>query len=190
MPIIRMIPYRYILTFFLLTGIVFLSLAQLSVPTPAQEYQVKAVFLFNFAQFVEWSPDEFPEAETPLIIGVLGEDPFGSYLDETVQGEKIDSHSLIVQRYKKIEDVKNCQILFIGYKKKDQIRQVLAKVNEKDVLTVSDAANFAQLGGVIEFFTEEGRIRIRVNLDAAKNASLSISSKLLRVAEIVKTENN
>ncbi|HEY8935580.1 MAG TPA: YfiR family protein [Cyclobacteriaceae bacterium] len=188
MSIIRMAPYRYIFTFLLLTGIVVLSPAQLS--APSQEYQVKAVFLFNFAQFVEWSPRAFPETETPLIIGVLGEDPFGSYLDETVHGEKINNHALIVQRYKKVEDVKNCQILFINYKKKDQIKQVLENLKEKDVLTVGDATNFAQMGGVIGFFTEEGKIRIRVNLEVAKNSELSISSKLLRVAEIVKAGSN
>ena len=183
-----MITRRYIFTLFLLIGIVFLSPAQLS--GPSQEYQVKAVFLFNFAQFVEWSPSTFPETETPMVIGVLGEDPFGAYLDETVHGEKINNHALIVQRYKKVEDVKNCHILFINYKKKDQIKQTLSALKVKDILTVSDATNFAQLGGVIGFFTEEGKIRIRVNLEVAKNSELSISSKLLRVAEIVKSENN
>src|SRR6185369_13663661 len=77
-----------------------------------REYQVKAVFLFNFAQFVEWPPSTFKETNA-IVIGVLGEDPFGPYLDEAVQGEEVNGHPIIVQRYRHIEDVKACHILFI-----------------------------------------------------------------------------
>src|SRR5687767_223921 len=72
--------------------------------TPPLEYQLKAVFLFNFAQFVEWPPEAFPEAQTPLVIGVLGEDPFGAYLDETVRGETVNNRSLVVHRYRRVEE--------------------------------------------------------------------------------------
>lgn len=150
-----------------------------------REYQIKAVFLFNFAQFVEWPSHTFPEKKAPLVIGVLGEDPFGSFLDETVRGENVNDHPLIVERYKNPEDVKMCHILFINYAKSDQLKQALLNLKPKNVLTVGDAASFANQGGIIGFFTENSKIRFRVNLKLAKEADLTISSKLLRVAEIV-----
>src|SRR5205809_35803 len=81
---------------------------------PPPEYQLKAVFLFNFAQFVEWPPEAFPEARTPLVIGILGEDPFGAYLDETVRGETVYNRPLTVQRYSQVEETKTCHVLFIS----------------------------------------------------------------------------
>ena len=155
-----------------------------------REYQIKAVFLFNFAQFVEWPDHAFPEANTPLVIGVLGENPFGSYLDETVRGEKIKEHPLVVQRYRKAEDVKMCHILFINFAKADQLKSTLEILKPQHILTVGDAANFTNQGGIIGFFTENSKIRIKINLKLAKETDLNISSKLLRVAEIVDEENN
>src|SRR5438094_9566146 len=81
---------------------------------PAPEYQVKAVFLFNFAQFVEWPTNAFPEARTPLVIGVLGDDPFGPFLDATVRRETVNGHPLAVQRYQRVDEIKECHILFIS----------------------------------------------------------------------------
>src|SRR5438105_6292328 len=81
---------------------------------PSGEYQIKAVFLFNFAQFVDWPPKAFPEAQTPVVIGILGEDLFGSYLDETVRGEKVNDRPLVVQRYHRIGEIKTCHVLFIS----------------------------------------------------------------------------
>src|SRR5438128_12279187 len=89
-----------------MAGLVFSSGLESPAQTaPAPEYQVKAVFLFNFAQFVEWPRNAFPETRAPLVIGVLGEDPFGSYLDETVRGEKVNDRPLVVQRYHRVEDI-------------------------------------------------------------------------------------
>lgn len=152
---------------------------------PTSEYQLKAVFLFNFAQFVEWPPQAFAEAETPLVIGVLGEDPFGSYLDETVRGEAMKGHPMVVRRYREVEDVEACHILFISQAKAGLLEQILARLNGQNVLTVSDAPGFAQEGGMIEFVTNRNKIRLRINLEAARVGELTISSKLLRLADLV-----
>jgi hypothetical protein len=152
---------------------------------PAPEYQVKAVFLFNFAQFVDWPPNAFPEAQTPLVIGVLGEDPFGVYLDETVHGEKVNNRPLVVQRYHRVEEIKTCHVLFISRSETERLEPIVASLKGRNVLTVGDAVGFAQHGGMIRFVTEKNKIRLRINLEAAKAASLTISSKLLRPAEIV-----
>ena len=158
--------------------------------TTSTEYQVKAVFLFNFTQFVQWPANAFPEEQAPLVIGVLGDDPFGLFLDETVQGERVNGHPLVVRRFLSAEDAKPCHILFINWGKGDRLKQILADLKGRSVLTVSDAADFARQGGMVRFFTENNKIRIRINLEATKAADLTISSKLLRFAEIVDPKHN
>src|SRR5262245_43281048 len=82
--------------------------------SPVPEYRVKATFLFQFTQFVDWPLETFPTPEAPLVIAVFGEDPFGSFLDETVRDEKANTHPLVVQRYQRLEDIKNCHVLFVS----------------------------------------------------------------------------
>jgi hypothetical protein len=159
-----------------------LALAQ---TTP--EYQIKAVFLFNFTQFVEWPSEAFPDDETPLVIAVLGSDPFGTFLDEIVRGEMAQGRRLVVERYADVRDVGLCHVLFIGRSEAARVRQVLDRVKHRKALTVSDIEGFAGSGGVISFISVAGRIRLRVNLDTAREAQLTLSSKLLRAAQIVRS---
>jgi hypothetical protein len=153
--------------------------------TPPPEYQLKAVFLFHFAQFVEWPPDAFPEAHTPLVIGVLGEDPFGAYLDETVSSETVNNRSLVVHRYQRVEEIETCHVLFISRSEAGRLEKILASLKGRNILTVGDMAGFSVRGGMIRFLLDENKIRLRINLAAAKDANLVMSSKLLRPAEIV-----
>jgi hypothetical protein len=177
---------------FLLT----LSLSALSLGVTPQdmelsrEYQVKAVFLFNFSQFVEFPSEAFLTADSPLVIGVLGKDPFGDYLDETVNGEKVNGHSLTVERYKTLEEIKTCHILFISADKKLDVKGIFKQLENRPILTVGDMPNFAKNGGIIRFLTDDNKTRIRINIEAAKKANVTISSKLLRIAEIINSENN
>jgi hypothetical protein len=150
----------------------------------AQEYQVKAVFLFNFAQFVEWPPTAFGDTNS-IVIGVLGDNPFGNYLDETVRGEEVNGHPLQVQHFAKIEDVKVCHILFINLPEISQVKHAIINVKSRHTLTVSDVNSFTVQGGMIRFINDDHKTRIRINLPAVKDADLKISSKLLRLAEIV-----
>lgn len=163
-------------------GIGMVSPVQKESPNAAQ---VKAVFLFNFAQFVEWPNQTFPAAKAPLIIGVLGKDPFESNLDATIRGESIKGHPLIIHRYNNLQDIKNCHILYINLYQPDQLENVLGALKGRRILTISDAPKFAQMGGIIQFVTENNKIRMRINQEAAQASELIISSKLLRLAEIV-----
>jgi hypothetical protein len=151
------------------------------------EYEVKAVFLFNFTQFVDWPATAFPADGSPLIIGVLGNDPFGGALEDAIQGETVNGRPLAVRRYANVEEVDNCHVLFINLPNKQQLARVLKQMRERSTLTVSDSTEFARSGGVIEFITIDNKIRLQINLDAAKLANLTISSKLLRPARIVST---
>ena len=154
-------------------------------PAPSREYQVKAVFLFNFAQFVEWPPAAFADANSPIVIGVLGENPFGTYLDETVRGEQVNNRPLAVQRYRRVDEITTCHVLFISRSETHHLEQILASLKGRSILTVSDDEDFVQRGGMIRLATVQNKIRLIINVDAAKAANLTISSKLLRAAELM-----
>ena len=159
-----------------------LMLASASAQTAnVPEYQAKAGFLLNIAQFVNW-PSQSSDA--PFVIGILGDDPFGSYLDETVRGQKVNNRSLSVQRFRRRVDSRPCTILFISQSERDRVGQILSNLKGRAVLTVSDIDGFTDLGGMIQLFTENNSIRMRINLGAVKASDLRVSSKLLRVAEV------
>jgi hypothetical protein len=154
-------------------------------PPEVSEYQIKAVFLFNFAQFVDWPNEAFQSAQSPLVIGILGDDPFGSYLDQAVRGERVKNRPMVVRRYSRVADVTDCHILFISESETGRLDQILEHLKGRSILTVGDSDGFSQLGGIIRFATENSKVRLKINLRAAKQAHLTISSKLLRPAEIV-----
>ncbi|MGH7521916.1 MAG: YfiR family protein [Gemmatimonadales bacterium] len=151
----------------------------------APEHQVKAVFLFNFAQFIDWPATGAPDPATPLIIGILGNDPFGSLLDEIVRGERIGARPFEVRRYRQVADIEGCNILFVSRSESARVPQILEALKSRPILTVSEGNAFAKQGGMIQFVNDKNRIRLRINLEAAQAVNLTISSKLLRVAEIV-----
>ena len=148
----------------------------------ASEYQVKAAFLFNFSKFFEWPAETLGQAGDPFVIGVLGTDPFGSSLKETIAGEKVMDHPMIVKRFNNAEEVDRCHILYINVPGKTS--EVLNALRGKSILTVSDDNEFTRNGGVIKFFTENEMIHFEINIHAAKEVNLSVSSKLLRIAKI------
>jgi hypothetical protein len=149
------------------------------------ESQVEAVFLYNFSHFVEWPAQAFNAAAEPFVIGVLGTDPFGTRLDEAVRGEQINGHPLVVRRYRSVTDIADCQILFIDRSEESRLVEILAALQGRNTLTVSQADGAAQHGVMIQFATENNRIRLRINVESARAAGLTISSKLLRPAEII-----
>jgi len=157
----------------------------LGAAAPVSEYQLKAVFLFNFAQFVEWPPAALPGDSAPFVIGVLGKDPFGADLDDIVRGETVNRHPLSVVRYQDVAEVRDCQILFIAASELPQLEGILAALRGRSILTVTDADSPAVRGVMIALVRQEKRIRLRIDLQATKASNLTISSKLLRPAEIV-----
>jgi YfiR/HmsC-like len=156
-------------------------------PVAAQSLgsQVKAVFLFNFTQFVEWPLQSFAGPQAPLVIGVLGEDPFGTYLDDALTGELARGRPIALERYRSVEQVGPCHVLFVSHSEAPRLEPILAQLNGRGVLTVSDLEGFATRGGIIQFTTVQGKIRLIINLAAARRAGLTISSNLLRPAQIV-----
>lgn len=151
----------------------------------ADEYQVKAVFLFNFGQFVEWPGGTYDTPQAPFVICVMGEDPFGKTLDDVVRGESVGSRSLVVRRLAATEEVPDCNILFVGRGESKLLPNALQAARGHSVLTVTDIDGAERQGAMIVLFNENNRIRMRINLAEAKASHLIISSKLLRPAEVI-----
>lgn len=150
---------------------------------PAREYDVKAVFLFNFTRFVEWPESAFATTNSPFVIGVLGPDPFGAILDRTVRDEQVRGRPLEVRRFAKPNDVSGCHLLFIAGKDSDRLEEMIRRTRGHPILTVGEDASFSRAGGMIAFRTIGGHVRFRINVEAAKTAGITISAKLLSLAQ-------
>jgi hypothetical protein len=152
------------------------------VPT---EYQVKAAYLFNFVKYVEWPTNAFQNPTAPFLIGVLGQDPFGTDLERTIAGRTINNRPIVVRRLADEADAKQCHILFISTPEKPRFEKILDSLRGSPILTVADADTFLELGGVIDFVTRDNKVRFRANLNSARASQLKISSRLLSVADAV-----
>jgi hypothetical protein len=155
-------------------------------PDVASEYKVKAAFLFQFSRFVEWPAEAFASADAPLVICVLGANPFGSALHEIAIGELVYSHPLAVRSHVRVEELDACHIVFVSSAREDVTRRALEYLSGKSVLTVGDSSDFAQRGGVIGLVTVKGNVRLQVNRNSADAAQLRISAKLLRLAALTR----
>lgn len=149
------------------------------------EVQVKAAFLYNFAKFVEWPTDAFAAPNSPLVIGVAGDDSFARALEKTVAGKTIGGRAMQVRKVE-ASDFKFCHILFVPTNSSLSVSTILARVAGADVLTVGDSEHFAESGGVINFFIEDARVRFAINPAAAQRAHLKVSSQLLVLARLIR----
>jgi YfiR/HmsC-like len=153
-----------------------------------EEYQVKAAFLYNFAKFVEWPAEAFRTPKDPIMVCVLGHNPFGNALEEVIRGKSIEGRAVTFRQVSGSEQASACQILFISSTEGKRFWSLYANLKPEGILTVGEAQGFASDGGVINFKLEDGHVRFEINVGAAEHAQLQISSKLLSLAQIVKTE--
>jgi hypothetical protein len=154
------------------------------------EYQLKAAFLFNFAKFIDWPPGTFATAASPFTICILGEDPFGHDLDESLRYKTIAYRSIAVRRCQTEAEARACQILFVSRSQSHRISNILQGLRGANVLVVGESEGFAAGGGAIEFVLQEDHVRFRINPEAAARAGLTVSSKLLALATIVHDGSN
>jgi hypothetical protein len=158
--------------------------------TPAQdaavEYQVKAAFLFNFAKFVEWPSRAFPATNSAFNICLAG-DPFRGAVEKTIQGERWNGRPLAVKRIDSASSVPGCHIVYVSRSVPRDMEILMAAANAP-VLTVGEAADFITAGGIIRFTASGRRIRFEINPEAAERVSLRVSSRLLRLADIVRPQ--
>ena len=150
----------------------------------APEYELKAAFLYNFATYADWPADAFPDPRAPFRVGVCGKDPFGPLLEEAFLGKTVGGRPIVVKRSPEVADLGSCQLVFVPAS--ERTSRALLALEGTRALTVGEREGFAQEGGCVNFYLEGKRVRFEINPEAAKRAGLKISSKLLRLARIVK----
>lgn len=162
-----------------------LFLCALSPSHAADEYQIKAAFLYNFIKYVTWPTNAFLTPDGPYVIGVVGKDPFGDRLDELAR-QSLKGRPLKIVRFDSSASLTPCHLLFVAEPDRKKWEPILRKLGASPVLTVGEHDRFALSGGVVNFYTENNRVRFEINVDAARRAELTINSAMLNLAKLVR----
>jgi hypothetical protein len=165
------------------------ALAATAQGSNVSEYAVKASYLSNFAEFVKWPKKAFADENSPIVLGILGDDPFGSTLDAEIKGKTADGRSLTIKRFSsfdkdQVDDLKNCHILFISESEQDNIREILSSLKGAHMLTVSEIEHFPMMGGMVQFDQEGDIIGLIINPKSAILARLKLGSQLMKIAKL------
>jgi hypothetical protein len=177
--------------FFLFVAVVVQSLSLAPVQSQTiidkkSEYNVKAVYLYSFGRYVAWPDDAFASKQSALVIGVLGDNPFGGALLRIAQTKSVQGRSIEIRRFAPGDDCAGCHVLFISNTVPlETQKEVLNQLRDQHVLLVGEEQGFALRGGIISFFIEENTVRFRINVEVAQSHRLSIDGKLLSLAKIV-----
>lgn len=162
------------------------SRAQTANPSDSSEYLIKAGFTYNFAKLMQWPASAFPQPDSPIVIGILGGDPIGGTLDAVLAGKKVNNRSFVVKHLKwGSSDIKGCNILYVSTSEAAHLDEIFHLVKGQPILTIGQMPDFARRGGIINFIIEDDKVRFEVNVEAAKQADISISSRLLTLAKII-----
>jgi hypothetical protein len=161
------------------------SRAQTASSSNSSEYLIKAGFTYNFAKLIQWPASAFPQPNSPIVIGILGVDPFGGTLDEVLAGKTVNGRDLVVKHLKWGADLKECKILFVSNSEMARMDEIFHIVKGLPILTIGETPNFARRGGIINFVLEDEKVHFEVNVEAAKEADINISSRLLSLARII-----
>jgi hypothetical protein len=175
-------------------SVLFLGILSIAIPLYAQEYlqgpseyEIKAAFLYNFAKFVEWPVHSNQASQDSVVVGILGQDPFGFLIEKIIGDKTVGGRIIIIERYGSMEQISNCHLLFISESESAHLNNTLTILHGRHILTVSDSENFARNGGMIQMYMEKNRIRFIVNIDAINLAGLKLSSKLLNLADVIRS---
>jgi hypothetical protein len=159
-------------------------------PSPAHaasdrfdEYSVKAAYLYNFAKFVVWPDSSFSSVESPLTICVVGFDPFKENLDY-LENKSVRGRQIAIKRLDKVDGISDCHTVFVSREEREAIRSVIDAVKNKPILTVGETSDFCPSGGIVNLYNENNRVRFEIDVTAAEQAGLTISSELLKLAVI------
>jgi len=149
------------------------------------EYELKAALLYNFARFATWPSESFGPDRDSFVIAIVGNDPFGSGLDDAIRGRTVEGRSITIERWESAEDVGSCHVLFVSVSDREGVRRILHTLRGRSVLTVSDTKEFAREGGSIGLDLADGRVRMTINTATVRGSGIRISSKLLALATLV-----
>jgi hypothetical protein len=152
----------------------------------AVEYPVKLAFLYNFTKFIEWSAASYRDPQAPMVICIVGRDPFDPGLEDALRRRKAGAHPVNVRTLNPGGPLSGCHIVFVPVSEKEQALRIVRGLRGSSILTVGETEGFAMYSGIINLTVEKNKVRLEVNLPAAQRAGLKISSNLLNVAKIVK----
>jgi hypothetical protein len=155
-------------------------------PEISKEYQVKAAFLYNFTKFVEWPASRFSDNTSPIVITVLGRNPFGEELNSIVRERKVNGRGLVVKIIDSADEATASHLLFVGADAEDRLSGKMDALQKSGVLTVGESPRFIASGGIINFTLEADKVRFQINPQAGEQAGLKISAQLLKLAVIVR----
>ena len=149
----------------------------------SKEYKVKAAFIYNFAKFVEWPAQKLGSDSAPLVIGVLGPNPFGDELENALKGRQINGRGIVVRQFDDVESARTAHLLFVGVNDETKLRKAL---KEYGVLTIGQSESFTRNGGIITFTFDHDKLGFEINVGAAEQAGLKISAQLQKLAKSVR----
>ena len=181
----RFLPVFSLFMIMMLYGLSAAALSTNSDNKKLAEYKVKAAYLYNFAKFVEWPEDTFKDPLLPLGICIIGDDPFGDAID-VIKDKNVKGKKLAIKQSSRKSELTGCHILFISPSENNNLSGILKIIKNKHILTVSDMNKFAQRGGMINLKQVKDKIRLEINHEAAKQSGLKMSSKLLKIAEVIR----
>jgi hypothetical protein len=153
---------------------------------PRSEYEVKAALLLNFVRFSDWPSTAFTARNSPYVIGVLGRDPFGNYLEKTFEGKTNRARSFVIRRLSDDQEIRNCHLLFISSSERRRLRDLREKLKGAAVLTVGEMDEFLDYGGVINIRLKNESVKFEINLKAAQAAQLKLDANLVGAADSVR----
>lgn len=165
------------------------AVACLCAPVYAQRAQideVKAAFVFQFANYVQWPDGTFENDASPIVIGIVDNENMIKALSASVQGKSIGKRSIKVVDVASDQEAQTCHILYIDSSDDSRVDDYLSAVRSRPVLTVSDDDDFTEEGGIIRLFEAQSKLRFEINVDEVERAKLTISSKLLSLAQVVR----
>ncbi|MGA2248870.1 MAG: YfiR family protein [Verrucomicrobiota bacterium] len=188
-PVRRRLVVRW-LAWALCTVFFFASLtASLAQDSVSKEYQIKAAYLYNFAKFVEWPADCFTNSESPLVIGVFGQNPFGDELEAIAKDHKINGRDIVIKPVATMAEAGGVHLMFFGATEDDHVAGALAALKKSRGLTVGESEKFIAAGGMINFVRAADKVRFEINASAAAQAGLKISAQLLKLAMAIHKES-
>lgn len=157
-------------------------------PEETREYQIKSAFLFNFTKYVKWPASAFKDARAPLVVAVIGKDPFGPMLDKDCGGKTANGRKIVVKRFPSVDRLEACHLLFVPASEADNGALIARRYAGSSVLIVGESKGFAEHHGLINFYIEKKKVNFEVNVASVKREKLAISSQLLKLARIVKVK--
>lgn len=152
--------------------------------TKRGEYEVKAAFIYNFLKFIEWPDKVFTDNPFTMNLCIVGENPFGNAIN-SYQGDKVSNRTIAIKKSESLQDIRNCHVVFISRSEKDRIQQIMKALRGSNILSIGDTDTFEKQGVIINFSIVENKVRFNINVNAARQSGLRISSKLLKLSRAV-----